>query len=93
MSPPAAPPAFTDAAIEQQIFGLLSRRAPEATVCPSEVARGLAAPAAGADWRALMPEVRRVAQALAEAGRLQVTRGGEVVDATAPGGPIRLGRP
>lgn len=82
---------MTDDAIEASIFGLLSVRRPGATICPSEVARGLAAEEA--DWRTLMPEVRRVAQALADAGRLQVTRGGQPVRADAPGGPIRLGRP
>jgi len=40
-----------------------------------------------------MPHVRQVAQALAQQHRLRVTRGGVLVDATAPGGPIRLGLP
>lgn len=89
--PPAQPLAVTDAAIEDSIFGLLSARQPGATICPSEVARGLAAEEAA--WRALMPQVRQVAQALADAGRLRITRGGQPVSATGPGGPIRLGRP
>ena len=40
-----------------------------------------------------MPHVRQVAQALAQRHRLRVTRRGVLVDATAPGGPIRLGLP
>ena len=77
--------------IAAAIDELLGRRAEGATVCPSEVARALA----GDDgpWRALMPEVRSVAGAMARQGRLAVTRGGEAVDAEAGGGPIRLGRP
>lgn len=82
---------MTDAGIEQQIFALLAARQPDATICPSEVARALA-PADGA-WRDQMPHMRQVAHALAKQHRLRVTRGGEPVDATAPGGPIRLGLP
>jgi len=40
-----------------------------------------------------MPHVRQVARALARQQRLRATRGGVLVDATAPGGPIRLGLP
>ena len=78
------------AAIEATILDLIAARNPAATVCPSEVARALAAD--GAPWRPWMPHVRQVAQSLAEAGRIVVTRGGVPVDATAGGGPIRLGR-
>lgn len=82
---------MTDADIEERIFALLSTRQPGATLCPSEVARALV-PEGGA-WRERMPQVRQVAQALAQQHLLRVTRGGVPVDATAPGGPIRLGRP
>lgn len=71
-------------------MGLLDERRPDATICPSEVARALRP---DGDWRALMPRVRQVAQALAQQQRLRVTRAGQVVDATSGGGPIRLGRP
>lgn len=80
----------SDAAIARCIFALLEQRAAQATICPSEVARALR-PAG--DWRALMPRVRAVAQGLADAGRLQITRGGRPVHALDPGGPLRLGRP
>jgi hypothetical protein len=82
---------MTDAAVERCIFDLLASRRPGATVCPSEVARTLEPE--GARWRGLMPQVRGVAQQLVQAGRLHVTRGGVPVDATALGGPIRLGLP
>lgn len=77
--------------IEDGIFVLLAKRQGDATICPSEVARALAP--ADDEWRGLMPQVRQVAEGLAKAGRLVVTRGGQAVDATHAGGPIRLGRP
>ncbi len=82
----------TTADIEALIFGLLAARRQGATICPSEVCRALVT---GDDrpWRPLMPQVRQVAHDLAQAGRLRVTRQGVQVDATSPGGPIRLGRP
>jgi hypothetical protein len=73
------------------IFELLDKRATGATICPSDAARALAGDAS--EWRALMPEVRRVAASLAAADRLRVTAHGEDVDALAAHGPIRLGRP
>lgn len=77
-------------AIEDKIFELLAARQPDATICPSEVARALLPD--DTTWRALMPQVREVAQRLASTHRLSVTRGGVQVEATSPGGPIRLGR-
>ena len=86
-----APLHASDEKIAQTIFALLQQRDAAASICPSDVARALATgePA----WRALMPEVRRVAAALATTGSLTVTRGAEEVDAMSPGGPIRLRRP
>ena len=83
---------MSDDVVTRMIFSLLDARAAAATICPSEVARALHE-AHDDGWRALLPEVRRVAAALARAGRLRVTRRGSVVDAEAPRGPIRLGRP
>jgi hypothetical protein len=80
-----------DERIVEAIFALLDGRAPNATVCPSDAARALASDEG--TWRALMPEVRRVAASLAATGRLRVTAHGEDVDALAAHGPIRLGRP
>ena len=77
-----------DARIATTIFALLEARAAGATICPSEAARALAVEDAA--WRALMPEVRRVAAALTTQGRLRTTQQGEDVDALAVRGPIRL---
>lgn len=79
-----------DETIADCVFTLLATRQDGATICPSDVARALA-PQDEAAWRALMPEVRRVAAQLAAEGRLRVTRGGVEVDAESRGGPIRLG--
>jgi len=86
-----APVAPSREAIEAEVFALLDKRKPGATICPSEVARSLEGDAG--PWRELMPQVRAVAQELAQAQRVRVTRGGVAVDATSPGGPIRIGRP
>jgi hypothetical protein len=63
-------------AIEHAITGVLARRAPGASACPSEVARSLSAD----QWRPLMPAVRRVAATLALQGRLLITQRGTPVD-------------
>ncbi len=81
----------SDERIAAKIVELLEARAAGATICPSEAARALAG--GEAEWRALMPAIRRVAAALAQAGTLRVTAQGEDVDALQAHGPIRLGRP
>ncbi|CAA2109040.1 DUF3253 domain-containing protein [Variovorax paradoxus] len=81
----------SDETIERTIFELLAQRDAAASICPSEVARALAK--SDAAWRALMPDVRRVASELAAKGALRVTRGADEVDSTSPGGPVRLRRP
>ena len=77
--------------IAAKILELLDARAADATICPSAAARALAHDEAA--WRALMPEVRRVAASLVEAGALRATQHGEDVDPLAARGPIRLARP
>lgn len=84
------PVPVTDEQIERMVFGLLGQRDAASSICPSEVARALAGDEHA--WRKLMPEVRRVAAALAAKGALRVTRGAEEVDATSRGGPVRLRR-
>ncbi len=74
--------------IDRTIEGLLAQRDAGRTICPSEAARALAE-----DWRPLMEPVRERAYALADAGRLEVTQGGRVVDGRAAKGPIRLRLP
>jgi hypothetical protein len=76
--------------VAASIEALLGARRDGATICPSEAARAL-----GGDdgaWRELMPLVRDVAAELADAGVLDVTQGGERVDARCARGPIRLRR-
>lgn len=73
------------------IVELLARRAPTATLCPSEVARALCTDEAA--WRALMPAVRDAAFVLARRGAIDITQGGTTRDPDAPlVGPIRLRR-
>ncbi|MEQ8850079.1 DUF3253 domain-containing protein [Botrimarina sp.] len=73
-------------AIERAIFDLLAQRGARKTICPSEAARRVRP----ADWRPLMEATRRVATDLADAGRLEVTQRGQVVDPRKAKGPIRL---
>lgn len=73
--------------LEQALRDLLDRRAPEASVCPSEAARAVAE-----DWRPLMPAAREAAARLADAGEVEVTQGGEVVDARTARRPVRVRR-
>lgn len=72
--------------VEAKTFALLEARAEGRTICPSEVARALWPQ----DWRPRMDEVRAVAYDLADAGRLEITQKGEVVDGRRACGPIRL---
>ena len=76
--------------IERTIASLLARRAPGATICPSEAARALAGDAA---FRELMEPVREAARAMAARGELEVSQGGRVVDPVHARGPIRLRLP
>lgn len=80
-----------DDAIARQIRLLLEARAPDASICPSDVARSLQ-PQAPA-WRALMPRVRDVARQLAGTGVVEIAQRGAALDpATRFRGPIRLRR-
>ena len=79
--------------IARRILELLDARADGATICPSDAARSLA-PDDEAAWRALMPEVRRVADDLKARGLIRVmARGQDIASAQDAHGPIRLGRP
>ncbi|MHA6344563.1 DUF3253 domain-containing protein [Roseivivax sp. CAU 1761] len=74
-------PAPRDAEIAAALMRLARARGPDKTFCPSEVARALAA-----EWRPLMPEMRRVAAGLP----LVATQRGRPVDPETARGPIRL---
>jgi hypothetical protein len=80
----------SDALIAETILHLCAERRSAKTICPSEVARALTSDDEQA-WRALMPNVRRVAGDLATEGRIVVTQRGAIVDAVATRGAIRLG--
>ena len=76
-----------DKALEHAIESLLSARAKDATICPSEAARHVAAES---DWRTLMEPCRRAARRLAHAHRIEITQRGIVVDPGRFKGAIRL---
>lgn len=79
-----------DVRISSTIRALLRHRDGR-TICPSDVARVIG----GADeqWRALMPDVRRVAATMAAAGEVVVTQKGEAVDVSTARGPVRIAFP
>lgn len=72
--------------LEAAIRELLGARSVKATICPSEAARQVG----GDDWRDLMQPARDVVARLADAGEVEATQGGEVVDARTARGPIRV---
>jgi hypothetical protein len=78
------------ARIRETIDALLDARREGATICPSDAARALRPEG---DWRALMDDVRRVAAAETDAGRLEIRQKGQRVDLGSVRGPIRLARP
>lgn len=83
----------TDEALERAILTLLDCRGAGKTICPSDAAREVAAPAAdAAGWRELMEPARRAARRLVVAGKVEVTQAGRVVDPSTARGPIRLRR-
>ena len=79
----------TDSTLEEAIIDLLDERGPDKTICPSDAARVLG-PANG--WRDLMEPVREAAARLVEAGEVEISQGGEVVDLATAKGPIRIRR-
>jgi hypothetical protein len=76
-----------DRQVEEIILNLLEQRAAEASICPSEAARQLAA---GGDWQAEMACVRMAARRLERAGRIDITQKGQRVDPDRAKGPVRL---
>lgn len=71
---------------QRDVLCILQKGRPGATMCPSDVARTLDPDR----WRALMPVVRAAALALADAGLVEVTQRGVVVDGRTTRGAIRL---
>jgi hypothetical protein len=79
--------------LELALLGLLDRRAPGATVCPSEAAREVSgSPDDPEAWRPLMEPARDAVRRLVADGAVEVTQHGEVVDLDSARGPVRVRR-
>ena len=78
----------------RETLALLARRAGGATICPSEVARALAAEVGdkpvAMDWRDAMPVVHAAIDQLVREGAVQLSWKGEVLNARV--GPYRIRR-
>jgi hypothetical protein len=72
--------------LEASILELLAARAATSTICPSDAARAVG----DENWRHLMEPARRAARRLVDAGEVQITQGGSVVDPATAKGPIRI---
>lgn len=71
------------------VVGTLTRsRAPEGSICPSDVARVIG----GTQWRSRMGLVREVAAGMAQRGLITVTQRGEPLDGNDWRGPVRFRR-
>jgi hypothetical protein len=78
-----------DARLGATVLALAQHRAPDRTICPSDVARAVG----GDGWRSLMEPVREVVRDLASAGEVEVTQRGEVLDPMGSWrGPVRIRR-
>lgn len=73
------------------VLALLGARAEQATVCPSEVARAMAAAAGEADWRRVMPDVHSAIDGLLADGLVALSWKGAALPSRI--GPYRIGRP
>lgn len=79
---------ITDDDIHTAILSAVTKRGAGKSICPSEPARALSH-----DWRALMPDVRRVAGAMTKTGLIVILQRGKTVDPDTARGPIRLACP
>lgn len=73
-----------------ETLALLDRRAPTSTICPSEVARALAARELASDWRTAMPVVHAAIDQLTAEGVVQLSWKGKALETRA--GPYRIRR-
>lgn len=71
-------------------LALLAQREAGATICPSEVARAIAAAAGTADWRGAMPIVHAAIDAMAADGLVRLSWKGTAMPVRA--GPYRIAR-
>lgn len=76
--------------VRSAVLALLARRAADSTICPSEVARSIAAAAGSTDWRSRMPEVHSAIDSLAADGLVRLSWKGESL--LARDGPYRISR-
>ena len=83
------PDGSSDRQLEATILALLAARAVTSTICPSDAARAVGTKD---DWRDLMEPARRAARRLVDAGVVDITQGGSVVDPSTARGPIRIRR-
>lgn len=77
-------------AVRTTTLALLARRGADATICPSEVARALAAAAGLEDWRGEMPAVHAAIDVMVAKGLVRLSWKGESMPIR--GGPYRIGR-
>ena len=82
------PDGSLDRQLEATILALLAARAATSTICPSDAARAVG----GDTWRDLMEPARKAARRLVDAGEVEITQGGSVVDPATAKGPIRIRR-
>jgi nucleoid-associated protein YgaU len=71
-------------------LALLDRRRAGATICPSEVARAVAAAAGAADWRGAMAAVHAAVDSMVAQGLVRLSWKGKAIEAR--DGPYRIGR-
>jgi hypothetical protein len=81
-----APGGGIDRQLETIILELLAARAATSTICPSDAARAVG----DENWRDLMEPARMAARRLVDAGEVEITQGGSVVDPATAKGPIRI---
>ena len=74
---------------DEAILAMLDERAPESSICPSEVARRVAPDG----WRTHMDDAREAARRLARQGAVRITQRGKTLDPDGPfRGPVRIYR-
>jgi hypothetical protein len=77
---------MSDSPIHQAILTMAAQRAPDKTVCPSEIARALYP----TSWRKYMHVVRDAAIELQKDGKVTITQKSQPVDVDNIKGPIRI---
>jgi len=79
-----------DEQLEQAILDLCRRRGSSGSICPSEAARAVGGNNGDESWRDLMEPARMAGRRLANAGAIEMTQKGGVVNPDTARGPIRL---